>query len=67
MRVKIFSLNNPIGKRGKRQQKLEDEINQWLSKNRGAEIVRIEQSASGGSVGPSLWMISVWYTDDESR
>ncbi len=76
MRVKIFSMNDPMGKRsrglfksGKRQnqQILEDQINQWLSQNKGVEIVRVEQSSSGGSFSPSLWMISVWYTENESE
>ena len=67
MRVKIFSMNNPIGKKGENQQILEDQINQWLSRNKGVEVVRVEQSASGGSMGPSLWMISIWYNEHESQ
>ena len=67
MRVKMFSMNNPIGKKGQNQQILEDQINQWLSQNKDIEIVKVEQSASGGSFGPSLWVISVWYTDRENR
>ena len=46
---------------------LEDEINQWLSWNEGIEIVRVEQSACGGSFNPSLWMISIWYNEHESE
>ncbi|MCH7919131.1 MAG: hypothetical protein IIC50_14235 [Planctomycetes bacterium] len=67
MRVKIFSMNNPMGRKGQNQQILEDQINQWLSQNKGVEIVRVEQSASGGSFGASLWMISVWYNENESQ
>ena len=62
MRVKIFSLSNPPGRHGRKRENLEHEINQWLDQNKGAEIVRVEQSASGGSFSPSLWMISIWYT-----
>ena len=57
MRVKIFSMNDPLGKRGKNQQLLEDQINDWLPQNKGVEIVMVELSASGGSFGASLWMI----------
>ena len=61
MQVKIFSMNNPWGKNRKNERTFEDEINQWLTENQGVEIVRVEQSASGGSFWPSLWVISVWY------
>lgn len=79
MRVKIFSMNDPMGKRSRsrgwrqptekrqNQEILEDEINQWLSQNKGVEVVRVEQSSSGGSFSPSLWMISVWYEESESQ
>ena len=67
MRVKIFSMNNPMGKRGRNQQALEDQINEWLSENEVVEIIRVEQSASGGSFDASLWMISVWYNPVESQ
>jgi len=60
MRVKIFRKNSPLGKRGKNQQLLEDQINDWLSQNKGAEIVMVEQSAGGESFSASLWMISAW-------
>ena len=46
---------------------LENQINQWLSQNKGVEIVRVEQSACGGSFSVSLWMISVWYNKHESK
>jgi len=62
MRVKIFSKNNPLGRKGQNRQDLEDEINHWLHQNKEAEIVRVEQSASGGSFSPALCMVSVWYS-----
>ncbi len=46
---------------------LEDQINQWLSHNKGVEIVRDEQSGCGGSFAASLWMISIWYNEHESE
>ena len=46
---------------------LEDQINQWLSHNKGVEIVRVEQSGCGGSFAASLWMISIWYNEHESE
>ena len=60
MRVKLFSM---MGKKFQNQQILEGQINQWLSQNSGIEIVSVEQSSSGGSMGPSLWMISIWYNE----
>ena len=73
MRVKIFSMRRLYSQSGlfKKSEAhggpiLEDEINQWLSQNEGVEIVRVEQSACGGSLGDSLWMISVWYNEHES-
>ena len=68
MRVKIFSMNNPTGKRGANQQTFEDQINDWLSQNKGVEIARVEQCASGGSIFVDiLWMVSVWYNQNESQ
>ena len=67
MRVKLFTMNDPLGKRGKNQQLLEDQINDWLSQNKGVEIVMVEQSASGGSFTTHLWLISVWYNQKESQ
>jgi hypothetical protein len=43
---------------------LEDEINAWLLEHPHIKIADIKQSATGGSWGPMLWCISVWY--DES-
>ncbi len=74
MHVKIFSMQSLYKKPGlfKEAQPhagpiLEDQINQWLSHNKGVEIVRVEQSACGGSFSESLWMISVWYNKHESE
>ena len=42
LRIKIFSMDNPMGKKGQNQQILEDQINHWLSQNEGVEIIRVE-------------------------
>ena len=63
MKVKIFSVNNPLGGKGKNQLAFESEINEWLTRNSKIEILRVEQSASGGSFGPSLLLISIWYKE----
>lgn len=44
-------------------QRLEDELNTWLSQNPNIKIVDIKQSGSGGSMSQSLWLISVWYEE----
>jgi hypothetical protein len=67
MQVKIFSMNDPMKKKSQNQQNFEDKINQWLSQKKGVEVVRIEQSASGGSFNPHLWMISIWYNEIERQ
>ena len=33
MKVKIFSVNNPLGGKGKNQLAFEAEINEWLTRN----------------------------------
>ena len=63
MKVKIFSVNNPLGSKGMNQLTFESQINDWLSQNSGIDIVRVEQSASGGSVNPPIWLISIWYKE----
>jgi hypothetical protein len=35
----------------------------WLSENPRIKIVDTKLSASGGSYGPSLWLISIWYEE----
>ena len=40
---------------------LDDEINEWISKNPNIKINNIKQSQSGGSFGPSVIVISIWY------
>ena len=63
MKVKFFWKNNPMGQGDKNAQALEDEINAWLGENPRVKIIDIRQSGSGGSWGPFLWWVSVWYEE----
>jgi len=69
MKVKLFWKNNPLGPSGlfvysnENARVIESEINRWLSQHPGIKIVDIRQSASGGSFGASLWLISIWYEE----
>jgi len=70
MRVKLFWKNEPmkpgafLGKpTAKNAQDFEADINAWLQNNAKIKIVDIKQSASGGSLAGSLWLISVWYEE----
>lgn len=47
----------------KAQDLLENELNDWFSQNPKIKVVDIKQSASGGSLAPALWLISVWYEE----
>ncbi len=73
MRVKLFWKNEPmrpaIGRfsaklSGKNAQDFENEIDAWLQQNPGIKVIDIKQSASGGSMTGSLWLISVWYEEN---
>jgi hypothetical protein len=71
MRVKLFWKNEPMkpggflgfNPTGKNAQDFDAEINAWLQNNQKIKIVEIKQSASGGSLAGSLWLISVWYEE----
>jgi hypothetical protein len=74
MRVKLFWKNEP-GKPAAgtikqrlsfgRARELENEINDWLQENPGIKITTIKQSASGGSLAGSLWLVSVWFEESQ--
>ncbi len=70
MKVKLFWKASPVrfGPFGSNANasSLEDEINTWLREHPHIKIVDIRQSATGGSWGPMLWSISVWYEEGES-
>ncbi len=68
MQVKLFWVEAPMRDKGflprdngGNASAFESRINEWLSDNPGVEIHHIKQSASGGSFGPALWLVSVWY------
>lgn len=71
MKVKLFWKKNPVFNAWGIVSKdntspLEDEINAWLREHPHIKIADIRQSATGGSFGPMLWSISVWYEDGDS-
>lgn len=68
MQVKLFWVKTPMQDMGfigaQNAGKAEDfecRINEWLSESPDVDVQYIKQSASGGSMQPSLWLISVWY------
>ncbi len=67
MQVKLFWKKNPgVGPYGKSNENgiaMESEINAWLRENPNIKVVDIKQSASGGSWGPMLWSVSIWYEE----
>jgi hypothetical protein len=65
MRVKLFSQHHPCGNE-LNLGGMEDAINAWLAQNSRVRIVDVKQSATGGSLAPSLWLLSVWYEDPAS-
>ncbi len=65
MKLKLFTAMNPKNKPEPVNTEFQTEINEWLQANPSIEIHHIQQSAGGGSQGPFLFCISVWY--DERR
>lgn len=63
MKVKLFSKQKPLGRRGKNQLDLQNEINDWLEKTPSIKVIKIRQSASGGSLESPQLFISVWYEE----
>ncbi|MGN7726058.1 hypothetical protein ACTJIL_09610 [Luteimonas sp. 22616] len=69
MQVKLFWIQAPMRDKGFVARdsggngvEFEKKVNEWLVQNSDCEIHHIKQSACGGSFGPALWLISVWYT-----
>ncbi len=54
-------MNDPMAGKGQNATSFESQINYWLAQNPNVQIEKVEQSSSGGSLGASLWMISIWY------
>ena len=63
MKVKLFSKKDPSGKKGKNQLDLENEINEWLTKNPSIKVIEIKQSAIGPSLESATWFVSFWYEE----
>lgn len=62
MRVKIFSKKEGYFKKtSTTSTELEQEINSWFENNPSIKMIKIKQSASGGSLEPAVHIISVWY------
>lgn len=63
MKVKLFARDNMMGKKGKGQFDLENDINDWLEKNSSIKVISIKQSACGGSFDKPKLFVSVWYEE----
>ena len=63
MNVKLFSKHHPLGKKGKNQLDLDNEINEWFEKKPSIEVIEIKQSVAGGALENPTWFISVWYQE----
>ena len=63
MKVKIFTKMNKKNKVEPANSEYEAEINEWLVLNPSIEIRHIQQSAGGGSQGPFIFCITVWYDE----
>jgi hypothetical protein len=67
MKVKLFWKNTSGVPKDRGPRDLEEEINAWLSENPHVKIIGIKQSSSGGSWGPSLWFVSIWYEESAAQ
>jgi hypothetical protein len=76
MKVKLFWKKNPVKFGSLVDQLMHDknaidtspweaEINSWLREHPHIKIAHIKQSATGGSWGPMLWSISIWYEEGD--
>ena len=69
MKVKLFWILHPL-KVGlfrtddANAKVAEEEINSWLREHPRIRVTEIRQAATGGSMGPMLFLISVWYEED---
>lgn len=73
MKVKLFWVSSPTGSskkglvtsknQGENAEAFEATVNEWLAQHPNIQIAYIKQAASGGSWGPALWLVSVWYTE----
>jgi len=71
LKVKLFWVRSPSSdkgfvvsnRRGDNAVAFEAQVNEWLAAHPGIDVAHIKQSACGGSWGPVLWLVSVWYTE----
>lgn len=65
MKVKFFSASaaGPLWRQSDPRRELENEVNRWLSEHPGIQVVSVKQSAAGGSLNASSFLISIWYED----
>lgn len=71
LKVKFFGSVNPLktSVSGKELffDAIEREINTWLMTKPNIEVVKIKQSATGGSFASTKLLVSVWYQDSEEN
>jgi hypothetical protein len=63
MKVKLFSSETLMRRKGKQPLDLENEINDWLENNPSLQVIHIKHSACGGSGSSPKLYISVWYEE----
>ena len=65
MKVKIFkkSGHSFFSRKPSSRVLLENEVNEWLEQNNDVDIKYVKQSCCGGSLEPSITVISVWYDE----
>jgi hypothetical protein len=65
MKVKLFWRKGPgfAGTMDPNDLGMENDINAWLREHPHIKVVDIRQSATGGSWGPMVFSISVWYEE----
>ncbi len=67
MKVKIFSkrkgskFSSIFQKLSEILSLIEQDINAWLESHPNIKIIEIKQSSCGGSLEPSIHIISIWY------
>ena len=70
LKVKLFGSTMPIKRTFSGEDsvssEIEREINMWLLKNTGIDIVEIKQSLAGGSFASPKLMVSIWYRDSDT-
>ncbi len=62
MKMKLFGLTNQ-NRKAVDVSALEKEINVWLERHPGVEIVDIKQSSNGGSWANTKVFVSIWYEE----